>query len=779
MIGENIAQYRITGELGRGGMGVVYLAEDTRLDCQRALKFLSASVTPDSPEHTRLVNEARALAALEHPNICPVQEIGEHEGRTFIVMSFLDGRTLKDRLEEGPLPLGEALEITRQVAAALAAAHAKGVVHRDVKPDNVMLVGGGNQTGSPPRAVMMDFGIAKIRDNTLVTRTGTVLGTMAYMSPEQAQGERVDAATDVWATGVMLYEMLKGERPFQGEIEPAVLYAIVHSDPEPLSGAGLRVPEQVERLIGKALAKDCAERYPDAGQLATDLERAAAGESIRGRSLGKSRRGRWTRIAAAVGAAILAALFVWPGFLLQSGTISALAVMPLEDRSPAADQIHFAEGIADDLASGLNRIGSLTVVARSSAAKAREMYETNREIGSILGVDALIEGSIQRIGDQVKVSVQMVATDDDRLLWSDSYTRDLRDILKLQGEIATAISVALEAELSPQEQEALTREDEVDPEAYEEYLLARHFASLATPDGIKKAIGHIGVALAKEPHFAQAHIFMAQIQPLRIQMLELDPREMEDEVRRLVDKAMEMAPHQALAHGFKAEVAWLLEWDLAAADDHYRRAREIDPGWHNMGYAQFLNLMERHQEALEEAQQVVRLDPLNTFYQPNLAARYYLAGQEEAALEVISRLHERDPDNWISHWLLGNIYAARGDMNRAVEAFQTAVEESEESSVVKPALAVALIKVGRASEAEAILADLEKQAETKYVAPTYLAQIYAGFGRMDDAFDALERAIQGSDDNIFWIQTYSLTPADKIITEDPRWSDLARRIGLP
>ncbi|MEN8008213.1 MAG: serine/threonine-protein kinase, partial [Candidatus Krumholzibacteriota bacterium] len=219
MIGETISHYRIVSEIGRGGMGVVYLAEDTRLHCNRALKFLPITVTPDSPNHVRLVNEARALAALEHHNICPVQEIGEHNGQTFIVMSYLEGRTLKDRMDEGPIPLGEALEISRQISAGLAAAHAKGIVHRDVKPDNVMLTEANGETGGPLRAVLMDFGIAKNRDTTLVTRTGTIMGTAAYMSPEQARGEPVSAASDVWAVGVMLFEMLAGKRPFQGDIE--------------------------------------------------------------------------------------------------------------------------------------------------------------------------------------------------------------------------------------------------------------------------------------------------------------------------------------------------------------------------------------------------------------------------------------------------------------------------------------------------------------------------------------------------------------------------------
>ena len=287
MIGETIGHYRIDAEIGRGGMGVVYRAEDTSLHCHRALKFLPTTVTPDSPEHVRLVNEARALAALEHPNICPVQEIGEHEGQTFIVMSYLEGQTLKDRMAAGPIPQNEALEISRQILAALAAAHARGIVHRDVKPDNVMLLKGGDKTEGRTRVMLMDFGIAKKHDSTLVTRTGTVMGTAAYMSPEQANGEKVDAASDVWASGVILYEMLAGERPFQGDLEPAVMYAIVNTDPAPLTGPGKDVPEPVERVVGQALAKDRKKRYADAEAMLVDLDLAAEGLTVKGRRLVK------------------------------------------------------------------------------------------------------------------------------------------------------------------------------------------------------------------------------------------------------------------------------------------------------------------------------------------------------------------------------------------------------------------------------------------------------------------------------------------------------------
>ena len=758
-------------------MGVVYLAEDTRLHCNRALKFLPITVTPDSPNHVRLVNEARALAALEHHNICPVQEIGEHNGQTFIVMSYLEGRTLKDRMAEGPIPLDEALEISRQISAGLAAAHTKGIVHRDVKPDNVMLTEVNGETQGPLRAVLMDFGIAKSHEATLVTRTGTVMGTAAYMSPEQAQGEKVEAASDVWAVGVLLYEMLAGKRPFQGDLEPALLYAIVNVDPEPLVGADQEVPESVERVIGKALAKDRGSRYADAAELLVDLDRAVAGEAVKGRRLERRRRGPIVGAAGAVIGLVLMALFVWPGFLVTSDEISTLAVMPLEDRSGDADQTYFSEGIADELVTGLSKIGALTIVSRNSAARARKLYASNREIGTELGVDALIEGSIQRVGDRVKVSVQLVATKDDRLLWSESYTRDMRDILNLQSEIALAISSALKTELTPQEQETLSREREIDPKAYEEYLIGNHFRNLATAKSTQQALRHFERALALQPDFAVAHVELAFNYIIQQQMAGLSSSAVAEVAKGHAQRAMELDPQLAASHLAMATVVWRFDWDLPTAGALFAQARELDPSLSMMQYAQYLNVVGRHQDALREAQLAARLDPLNPFIRSNLAARYFFAGQSDEALSEIDRLHEREPDFWVSHWLLGLYHRTAGNQVKAIEFLRKAVVHSDNAPVVKPDLACALILADRREEAEAILEDLKKQAKEEYVSSYYLGKMYAGFGRVDEAFKAFDRALEERDWRLFGIRDPFSTFRE--LESDPRWSDLVKRIGLP
>lgn len=778
MIGQTINQYRITRRLGAGGMGIVYLAEDTRLRCQRALKFLPANVTPDSPEHTRLVNEARALAALEHPSICPIQEIGEHGGQTFIVMSYLEGQTLKDRLETGPLPAGDALEIARQIAAALAAAHARGIVHRDVKPENVMLIEPESGATGMLRAVLMDFGIAKSRDATLATRTGTIFGTLAYMSPQQLRGEKVDAAADVWAVGVILYEMLSGRRPFLGEIDSALLYAIVSSEPEPLTGGGLEVPEAVERVIGRALAKDPADRYADAADLLADLELAAAGETVKGRRLGRRRRAPWLGAAGGLAGLLLVILFLWPGFLLTTDAVSVLAVMPLEDRSGEADQAYLAEGVADELVTSLNRIGALTIVSRQSAAKARELYASNREIRKRLGVDAVIEGSVQRSGGQVRVAVQLVSTDDDRLLWSDSYTKEMKEILNLQSEIALAISSALETELTSREEEALTRDREINPEAYNEYLLASHLHSQVTVESLQKAIEHYERAIAVEPEFAMAHIGLTDAYLLYQQMAGLPPADVADTIRHHAQRALEIDPELAEAHSTMAGVMQQFDWDFAGAVEQDARARELNPNLHTIGYAQYLNQIGRHEEAVREAEFAARQDPLNAFRQANLAGRYMRVGDYGKTLAVLDALDEWEPDYWIGLWVRGLTLTLQDKPDEAVEVLQRAASESDESLEMVGDIAHALVLAGRRAEAETILADLEARAEKEYVQPYHLAAVYAALGRADEAFAALDRAYEERSWYLLWLEPEP-TGSWESLANDPRWDELIRKIGMP
>jgi TolB-like protein/Flp pilus assembly protein TadD len=783
MIGKTISHYKITEKLGEGGMGEVFLAEDTHLHCNRALKFLPVTVTPDSPNHVRLVNEARALAALEHQNICPVQEIGEHNGQTFIVMSYLEGRTLKDRMAEGPIPLDEALEISRQISAGLAAAHAKGIVHRDVKPDNVMLTETNGETQGPLRAVLMDFGIAKNRDTTLVTRTGTVMGTAAYMSPEQAQGEKVEAASDVWAVGVLLYEMLAGKRPFQGDLEPALLYAIVNVDPEPLVGADQEVSESVERVIGKALAKDRGDRYANAAELLVDLDRAVAGEAVKGRRLEKRRRSPLVGAAAAVIGLALVVLFVWPGFLATTDAISVLAVMPLEDRSGEADQAYFSEGIADELAAGLSKISALTIISTNTSSRARELYDSNQEIGAELGVDALLEGSIQRVGDRIKVSVQLVATNDDRLLWSESYTRDMRDILNLQSEISLAISSALEAELTAGEQENLARDRQVNPEALEAYLIGKSFVDKWSQEDVEKGIGYLEQALEHDPDFAEAYAGLATAYVFSVTPGGgwRAPGEVVEKAREAATRALELDESLGEAHMALGAVSMAFDWDLEIAEREFKRAIELNPSFANARtfYAGLLKMDGlRNAEALDQLELALQADPLNIHARNNVIWWYFEAGDYARVHEECRQYFDLNPGPVLHAaglLALSSVMMAEGQVEDAMAGFERCVELTERRhSGYLSFLGKVYESVGRHADAMSVMNEMVALSKEGYVSPVNFAQLHAAMGNFDEAFEELERAYELRCGFMIFFTGYCPE-----LRSDPRWGDLVERVGLP
>ena len=556
-----------------------------------------------------------------------------------------------------------------------------------------------------------------------------------------------------------------------------MLYTIVNVDPEPLAGGDSEIPESADRVVGKALDKDPTSRYADATELLADLERVVQGEAVKGRRLGRNNRGRL--IGAAVGtlSLVLLALFAWPGFLVPSDAISSLAVMPLEDRSGDPDRAYFAVGVADELQKGLSKIGALTIVSCSSASRAQELYDSNREIGIHLGVDALVEGSVQREGDRVRVSVQLVSTKDDRLLWSDSFTRDMRDILNLQSEIALAVSAALETELTPREQKNLERDRQIDPEAFEEYLLGRHFGSVATAESTEKAIEHFERALAIEPDWALAHYEISGAYLLNQQMAGLPAKSIIAKIREHDGRAEELDPESAETYDAKGFWAWEFEWDLEAAGKYFAKARELGPNLGMMGYAQYLNIVGRHQDALEQALHAAKVDPLNAFIQANLAWRYHLAGKSEEALAEYARLQEREPDFWVGHWGPGLVYIDQGNLEAAVESLRKAVEFSGNALAAKPNYAYSLILSGRHEEAAAILQEVEEQAEEGYVASYYLGVLYAAFGRNDEAFAAFDRAIEERDWLMFWIFPRN-DPNIRGLTSDPRWPELVKKIGF-
>ncbi|MDX1548008.1 MAG: serine/threonine-protein kinase, partial [Rhodothermales bacterium] len=500
-----VGPYLLDGPLGRGGMGVVYRAYDARLDRPVALKFLPPHLSGDARARQRFVAEARAASALDHPHICTIYDVGQAEdGRTYIAMAYYEGQTLKERLAGGPLPAGEAVAVASQVAEALAAAHARGIVHRDVKPGNIFLTEAG-------AVKLLDFGLAKTAGTDL-TRPGTTLGTVAYLSPEQARGEAAGASADLWALGVVLYEMLAGKRPFRGEHAQSILRAVLDDVPPPLPTLRPALPEGLPGLVERALAKHPADRYPDAAALLADLRavREGAAPAAPPRRASPAMRRRLPYVGLAVLAAVVslwALLTLWPPPAADSdaSAFTALAVLPLDDFSEDPDAAYFADGMTEALIANLAQIEALRVISRTSVMPYRDTERPLPEIARALGVDAVIEGSVTRAGSRVRITVQLIDAATDQHLWAQSYERGLGDVLALQDEVARAIAAEVHAQLTPQEQTRLASARPVDPAAYEAYLRGRYQWNTRTPDGLARALEFYQASLAHDPTYAPAH----------------------------------------------------------------------------------------------------------------------------------------------------------------------------------------------------------------------------------------------------------------------------------
>jgi serine/threonine protein kinase len=514
MIGKTVSHYKVFEKLGGGGMGVVYKAEDTRLKRTVALKFLPPTLTSDLEAKERFIHEAQAASALQHNNICVVYDIDETpDGQMFISMEYLEGETLKKKIERGPLKVEEAIDFAVQVAHGLAKAHEHGIVHRDVKPANIMVTTDGV-------AKIVDFGLAKLSGRTMLTKTGSTLGTAAYMSAEQARGEPADHRTDIWSLGVVLYEMLTGKRPFDAEYENALLYAILNSEPEPITAVRTGVQRELERIVSKCLAKSPAERYQHIDELVVDLRMihpitASLAHAATRTGVVRSRRIR-TRVLLTGIALVVVALGAWFFLGRESGELSQLrkksiAVLPFSPFGRSFDDSVFADGIHDDILTQLSKISGLRVIARTSMVLYRDSKKTPLQIGDDLDVGYLLEGSTRRSGGKIRITAQLINTADEGHLWAETYDRNDADVFAVQSDIAQRISSSMEAVLSPAEKAAVEEIPTRSTEAYNYYLQGKHYwENYIDSAGNAKAAEFFEKAAEKDPTFTQAFALAQQ-----------------------------------------------------------------------------------------------------------------------------------------------------------------------------------------------------------------------------------------------------------------------------
>ena len=702
MDGQTINHYKITSALGAGGMGEVYLAEDTRLGRRVALKFLPAHLTQDKGHLRRFKQEARAVAALSHPNVCVIHEVIETgEGRHCIVMEYVEGVTLKERIAEGRMKISEALEAAIQIASALFAAHAAEIVHRDIKSENVMLRGDGYLK-------VLDFGLAKLTETKselfnsegetqvleLKTSPGMVMGTVAYMSPEQARGLPVDARTDIWSLGVVLFEMVAGQRPFHGATPTDVIISLAEREPEPLTTWAPEVPIELERIVKRALAKDREERYQTAEDLLIDLkglrhelavgaevERlkqstpgSATAATTSNRQLITSRsfpvgltRSRILILSSLMVLLIIAGL-VSARFFRQSSTlvapteIKSLAVLPISNLSGDSAQDYFADGMTDTLIAGLAKVGALRVISRTSVMQYKGSQKPLREIARELNVDAIVEGSVQRFAERVQVTVQLIHAPSERHLWSGTYNRDLRDILTLQNEVARTLTQAIQIRPTPQEQIRLTQARPIDPAAYDYFLRGRFYLNRQTKADNETAIEMFDRAVATDSNFAAAHAELAQACIWRLFLFTPEEKKWEEKAFVAVEKALSLDPELAEAHLARGRYLWTPSnhFPHDQAIQEYRRALALNPSLDEARNQ--LALVYGHvgllDEALQELEKAVALNPSNTLVRFRIGEMLLFQGKYEQALTALRNVPREVNPALVGHqivWALFNL----------------------------------------------------------------------------------------------------------------------------
>ena len=746
MIGQRLGRYLIEAELGAGGMGVVYRASDTVLHRPVAVKIVRRDTGTLTPGRG-LLREARAASSLSHPNICTVFEIGDPDGEPFIVMEYLDGRRLDHIIEGQRLTPALAVDYGLQIADALAHAHERGILHRDLKGANVIVQSNG-------RLKVLDFGVAArlfsraIEPTQSAIDAGTAAGTLPWMAPEVLGGGQQDARSDLWSLGVLLYEMTGGTRPFSGRTPYDLSVAIMRDHAPRLD----HVPEPLHAVINRCLAKEPSARYERATDVRAALEIALADLTPRATKPAAKKRARASR------------------------RIRSLAVLPLDNLSRQADQEYFADGMTEAIIAELAQIAALRVTSRTSAARYRSQRPPLPEIARALDVDAIVEGSILLAGTRVRITAQLIDGATDTHRWASSYERNLDDVLALQREVAQAIAQEIQVTVTPKERLRLARPHRVDPEAHELYLRGRHHVFRLTDQDLDKAKALFERAIAVDPAFAPAHAALGDCFLAMTVFGVLAPERAYPLALRAVAAALTIDPDLSDAHRVTAFIKMSHEWDWAGAEAGFRKALSLSPGsaMCHWSYSLFLAALCRFDEAIAYGLQARAIDPLWPHIYNDLGSVYWMARRHAEAVESLRRALELDPQLVLSRRELGLVLAEQGKFDEAIRLLRAAVPLSDDAEALTY-LGIACAMAGRIDEARAVLGELRERSRRRYVSPLNLAAVLGHLGERDEAFEYLERSFQERSGLMMFLKSYPIVDP---LRNDPRFDALLRRMGL-